>query len=376
MAAMAEQVKVFETSYGAQIYQLPLLAFPGLPGYAYLVLLEEEGQRSWVLIDTGSGFGESNRHLDQGFQAVSQLSGYPVKYSDLAYILITHGHIDHIGGLPYVLESSHAKVGVHELDRRILTNYEERLTVVARRMAEFLVEAGVPEDRRPYLLDLYKMTKSLFRSVKVDFTYEAQGMRVGPFEVLHVPGHCAGHVVIRLHDILFSGDHILQGTSPHQSPEHLTLSTGLDHYLKSLDSLLSWAGSESLTLAGHKDPLLDLPARIVEIQQVHKERLQKVLEILKEPHTIVDVSLKLFGEAPGYNELLALTEAGAHVEYLYQRGILEIANLEEYEKQIQAVPVLYRCVECSLQEGQSSMNNQAAGPASLQEAGAGTVSDM
>ena len=68
-------------------------------------------------------------------------------------------------------------------------------------------------------------------------------MRLGPFEMLHVPGHCAGHVAIRLHDVLFSGDHVLERTSPHQSPERLTLSTGLDHYLKSLEALRSRAES-------------------------------------------------------------------------------------------------------------------------------------
>ncbi len=237
-------------------------------------------------------------------------------------------------------------MGVHELDLRNLTNYEERLAMVARRLRSFLFEAGVEAERVDQLIERYKITKSLYQSVRVDFTYEAIGMRLGPFEMLHVPGHCAGHVVIRLHDVLFSGDHVLDETSPHQSPEHLTLSTGLDHYLKSLAACASGRRNIRLTLGGHKDPIIDLHARIDEIERLHAERLEKTLWLMEEPHTIAEVSQALFGEVHGYNVLLALEEAGAHVEYLYQRGLLGIENLEEVERACQPLPIRYRCLPC------------------------------
>ena len=341
-------MREFRTSSGAEIYQLPLLAFPGLSGYAYLVFAGDYK----VLIDTGSGIGESNRHLEQGFTEVNSIlaqkgrSPASFGFADLTHILITHGHIDHIGGLVHIRPLTDAKIGVHELDNRILTNYEERLVVVARRLTQYLVEAGVPPELQAELLAMYRIAKSLFRSISTDFTFEAQGMRVGPFELLHVPGHCAGHVVIRLDDILFSGDHILDDTSPHQAPEHLTLSTGLDHYLKSLDAVEAWAAGIRLTLGGHKEPIEDLPGRIQEIRDMHQDRLGKVLDLLEQPKTIFEISEALFGEVHGYNKLLAVEEAGAHVEYLYQRGQLEIANLSEYEKGDGPSKILYKCAEC------------------------------
>ena len=333
----------FESSRGARIFQIPLQEFPILWGYAYLVLVDDPEHGSYkVLIDTGSGFGESNQHLEGGFEQVSRLTGQPIGLADLSHIFITHGHIDHIGGLGYVRPRTQARLGVHELDLRNLTNYEERLTVVARRLESYLAEAGVPADRRREVIDMYKFPKSLFRSVRVDFTYEAVGMRVGPFEFLHVPGHCAGHVAIRLHDVVFSGDHVLSDLSPHQSPEQLTLSTGLEHYLKSLDVFEDWAGSVRLTLGGHREPITDLPARLEAIRQVHRERLGRVLELLEESHTIAEVSRLLFGDVHGYNVLLALEETGAHVEYLDQRGLLRINNLGEVEQNHEPVPIYYQ----------------------------------
>lgn len=340
-------VHAFETDQGAKVYQIGLQEFPILWGYVYAVHFKDHGQEYRVLIDSGSGYGESNQQLENGLKVVSEREGIPFGLQDLTHVLITHGHIDHFGGLSYVRPRTRARIGVHELDLRNLTNYEERLVMIAPRLQQFLIEAGVSNGEVDGLIQLYMLTKQIYRSVEVDFTYEEVGMRLGPFEMLHVPGHCAGHVVIRLHDFLFSGDHVLNDISPHQSPEHLTLSTGLEHYLNSLDSLQDWVGPVRLTLGGHREVITDLPARIDTIREIHRQRLDSVLRLLESPNTIAQVSKELFGKVRGYNVLLALEEAGAHVEYLYQRGLLAIANLWELENSESPVPILYQCIQRS-----------------------------
>lgn len=339
-------LKKFETQNGDRILQIPLQLFPGLDGYVYLVLAKEGDVEYRILIDSGSGFGGCNEQLEAGLQSASEQIGESLHLPDLSHILITHGHIDHFGGLSYIRPHTSAKIAIHELDLRNVTNYEERLTVVSHRLDSFLVEAGVNDEQRAYLIDMYKVTKSLHQSVPVDLTYEAQNMHIGPFKMLHVPGHCAGHVVIRLHDILFSGDHVLSHISPHQSPEHLTLSTGLEHYLNSLEKLFPWTNGISLSLGGHGEPITDLKKRVEQIKNVHSERLQEVLDYFIEPHTIAELSFHLFGEIDGYHALLALEEAGAHVEYLYQRGFLGISNLEEMKKYKRSIPITYFCIPC------------------------------
>jgi glyoxylase-like metal-dependent hydrolase (beta-lactamase superfamily II) len=336
----------YTTSGDAHIYQIALHEFPGLIGNVYLVITGKYR----ILIDTGSGFGESNNELEKGLEEVSDHRKEDCSLKTLSHVLITHGHIDHFGGLPYVRDHSQAKICIHELDRRIVSNHQERLTVAAHRLEEFLTEAGVETDQLERQIFSYKITKSLFRSVNVDFTYEAMGMKLGPFKFIHVPGHCAGHVVIRLDDHMFSGDHILEKTSPHQAPEQITLATGLETYLSSLEVIRPLSKKVKCTLGGHENPIYDLEKRIEEIRLVHKQRLQLVLKIMKNPHTILDVSKYLFGKVEGYTVLLALEEAGAHVEYLYQRGYLQIANLKEIEENSKLVPILYQSIESKIHE--------------------------
>jgi len=335
---------IYNTDSGGHIYRIPLNEFPGLVGNVYLVIVDKYR----VLIDTGSGFGESNQDLERGLKEVSEIRGEDCCLKNITHVFITHGHIDHYGGLPYITDQTSAKICIHELDRRIVSNHRERVSLAAHRLEEFLSEAGVLTDQRTNLIEMYKFTKSMFRSVNVDLTYEAMGMKLGPFNFIHVPGHCAGHVIILLHDVLFSGDHILERTSPHQAPEQITLSTGLDTYLKSLEVIRPLAKVVKRTLGGHEDSVLDLDKRINEIRSVHIDRLQLVLDFLSKPHTINDLSKQLFGNLGGYTILLALEEAGAHVEYLYQRGYLEIVNIKDIEDNPKLGPILYQSVNSKM----------------------------
>lgn len=333
------KIKTFQTSSGTPVYQIPIEAFPGLWTYAYLVMHEDFR----VLIDTGSGIGESKDQLVSGIQEAGLIARSELfSLSELTHVLITHGHIDHFGGLSALSSRSKAKVGVHELDRRNLTRFKERRTINLHKLADYLITAGVKEEKRESMLELYRFTKQLFDAADVDFCYEEINMELGPFQLLHVPGHCGGHVVVRFDDILFCGDHILTDITPHQSPEQLSTWCGLNHYLKSLDVVENWARDINLALCGHKRVITDLPARISEIRDMHMDRLEKVLQFFQSPNTIDALSNSLFGEANGFNALLAIEEAGAHVEYLYQRGLLTIVNYEQLEDGNNPVVINYQ----------------------------------
>jgi glyoxylase-like metal-dependent hydrolase (beta-lactamase superfamily II) len=321
-----------------------LNGFPDFWVYAYLVLVED----MLVLIDTGTNFHNSNQDLENGLAAASEQENRVIGCGDLTHIFITHGHIDHYAGLAYVAPQTDALICVHEFDSRILANYEERKVVVSARLREFLPEAGVTKERIGPLMEMYMLTKELFDACRVDITYESVGMQVGPFSFLNVPGHSPGAVAIRLDEVVFTGDHVLSEITPHMAPERLTLNSGLSHYLSSLSKFKAWAGDASLALGGHENPIEDISARIEIIAGEHLERLSKILKMLEQPGTIASISKQLFGEAAGYNILLALEETGAHIEYLYKLGFVCIDNLQEVEESKEVIPIRYRSLKNSV----------------------------
>ena len=312
----------FETSGGAKIHRIPLEVFPHFWAYVYVVRKNE----FCILIDSGSGTESSHQNLLEG------LAKAGLGPSDLTHVLLTHAHIDHFGGLSKLRPITDAKLGVHELDLQTVAHHEARLALIGRRLASFLAETGMSEESREQVLSMYRLSKAIYTSTPVDFTYQAIDMQLGPFELVHLPGHCPGHVAIRLNDVVFCGDMVVAGVTPHLSPESINPYSGLDHYLESLSRLQHWAKDARLILNGHNDVITDLPAQIESTKQNILRRMGKAVDALKEPLTIEQICTAVYGETSGYNQMLVIEKTGAYVEYLYEHGMIEIVNAGEMEQ--------------------------------------------
>ena len=329
----AGPVTRYEADGGARIYRIPARAFPMLVANIYVVIAGDYA----ALIDTGSGLDESDDDFRTGMETLRDEWGERLTWADLTRIVVTHGHIDHHGGLGAVLGRTSAPIAVHELDRRVLTNYEERLVLASRALSAFLWRAGVSESNHASLMGMYSWSKGLFRSVEVATILHDGDLLDGLFLVHHTPGHCPGQVCLQLGDVLFSADHVLPRTSPHLAPESITPWTGLDHYLLALEKIAA-VPEIRLALGGHEEPIDDLYARVAQIKSSHMRKLDRVRAACVEPRTINELAKTIYPIVQGYDILLAIEEIGAHVEYLDQRGELEIDNLDEVAEDERAAP--------------------------------------
>lgn len=106
----------------------------------------------------------------------------------LKYIILTHGHYDHIMGIAQVKELTGAALLVHEADAAMLTDGKRSLAVFAGYQVETAEADRLLKDG--YAIQLGTLT----------------------LHVLHTPGHTPGGCCLLAEDVLFTGDTLFQGT--------------------------------------------------------------------------------------------------------------------------------------------------------------------
>lgn len=326
------RVRQYQSRSGIRIYLLPVETFPQHINNVYLIL---DGGRS-TLFDVGSGTPQSVEDLKQGFVEVRERFGENIDLSSVQHVVISHSHIDHFGFVAHFTREAGAEVFIHELDARVLNNFEERIVLASKDLRVFMERSGLKPEARQELEEMYRLSKSFFKSVELHRILRDGDRIINGYRVHHVPGHCPGQICMQVEDVLFTADHVLSRITPHQSPAAITSFCGLEHYLRSLEKIREVEGV-SLALPGHEDAIRDFRGRIDAIVAHHTRRLNQVLDVCREPSHLVEISKRLFGPKHGYTRILALEEAGAHVEYLFQRGELRIANLEEVGREFNPV---------------------------------------
>jgi glyoxylase-like metal-dependent hydrolase (beta-lactamase superfamily II) len=329
-------VRRFRTGGGRVLYQLAVETFPDHVNNLYLIVISGRT----MLYDCGSQLASSRDDLRRAEGVLRQVYGETATLESVRDVIVSHAHIDHFGGIrPF--DAAGARIYVHEFDAYVIAHFEERVAMTALEIRRFLDRAGVSPGRCDELEQMYLLGKHLFSSVPVDEKL-VDGAKLNDCLFHHVPGHCPGQILLQVDDVLLTADHVLARTTPHQAPESITPWTGLDHYFQSLAKIRALPEIR-LALAGHEEPIFDLPSRIDDILAFHRRRIQDVTSFCGEPKTLIEISKALFGQQRGYGRLLALEEAGAHVEYLARRGQLAVANFDELLGSKRPVPQ-YRAI--------------------------------
>lgn len=160
------------------------------------------------------------------------------KNLNLKEIWLTHGHLDHVGGVVKMLDFKAVPViGPHEEDLFLLDDLANKTTEYAKYGFEF----------SPNFLPTRWLN-------------EGEQVRVGQyvFDVLHIPGHTPGHVVFYCasEKLLIGGDVLFKesvGRTDFPRGNHEALLTGIREKLYVLpDDVLVLAGHRETTTIGHE----------------------------------------------------------------------------------------------------------------------------
>jgi len=148
---------------------LKIFVEPPIDNNNYLLI--DEKSKEAVLIDCSA--------VDDSVQQAIKESG-----SKLKYLLLTHGHFDHVAGIRKKDEEPH--IVMHKNDLRILS--QSNL---------YLPAFGIPEIEIPEI-DM--------------FINDGDILKLGEHEikVIHTPGHTQGGVCYLIDNMLFSGDTIFK----------------------------------------------------------------------------------------------------------------------------------------------------------------------
>jgi glyoxylase-like metal-dependent hydrolase (beta-lactamase superfamily II) len=133
-------------------------------GCVYLISLEE-----LILIDSGAGWS-----VDKIIRNIEKIGLDP---KNLSKILLTHCHIDHIGGVPEIKRRFRPKIYIHALDAPAVEKGDPVLTA-----------------------STWYQTKFPPTPVDVKFNFSEEVLSVGEKKIvcLHTPGHTPGSICIYL----------------------------------------------------------------------------------------------------------------------------------------------------------------------------------
>jgi len=214
---------------------------------AYLV----KGQRTCILIDAGS--------FKQERAFVRHLKQYGIAAHDIALIVITHAHFDHVGSLKAIQQVCQCPVAIHERARRLLRDG----IVVFPAGTNLLGKAASYLSKR-WMKPFFK-----FPAVEADIIV-SEDFPLEPFGILGSIIPTEGHTEGSLSVVLSSGEAFVGDLAANYLPFGLgpifpPFAENVSQLIRSWQRLLSF--SPTIICPGHGKPFsADLLARRLKLE--------------------------------------------------------------------------------------------------------------
>jgi len=308
------------------IHQLQLPLPTGGLDYVNIYLIQ--GDNGYLLVDTGWSTEEAFSSLKR------QLAELGVGFEDISQILITHIHPDHYGLAGKLKQLSQAKIFLHYLEKNLIESRYVDMADLLKQIERWLSVHGVTADELPQIqtasLGMEKFVAPALPDTML-FGNETISTGVFSFRVIWTPGHSPGHVCLYepVQRVMVSGDHILPTITPNIGLHPQSSGNPLGDYLNSINEIKEL--DVDLVLPGHENPFNDLPSRIEQLIEHHRQRNTEILLAVNgEAKTAYQISSQLtwMSDTSGaswqklnpWDKRLAILETIAHLESLRADG--------------------------------------------------------
>lgn len=138
-------------------------------------IVYSENSKEGIVIDPGGDVDDIISHIKE--------LGLNIKY-----IILTHGHGDHIGGVKGIREYTKAPVAVHKDD-------------------EYMLKDGMANFSSTMVMGTIELNADILLEDGDELTFGDLKA-----EIIHTPGHTPGGITIKIGDSLFTGDTLFAGS--------------------------------------------------------------------------------------------------------------------------------------------------------------------
>lgn len=201
-------------------------------GHYNIYLIQTDN--GYILVDTG--MPNMNMKLDDAFQK------YEVDPKRIQLIILTHGHMDHVGSTAYVKKITGGKVLCHKS--------------ISDKLADGKIEEALPQNFKGRVLNILTgfmgpKIDAVNPDIVIDDEYDLSEFGISG-KVIHTPGHSQSSISI----VLDNGEALVGDLIREEKPGVIGLGMFYEDKEIALESLRKIAGFDPRTIyLSHSDPI-------------------------------------------------------------------------------------------------------------------------